>query len=205
MERVQDYPEDYQDYFLHEYESPEAYFDHMRRDGSWADAAIIRATVDALDVEIQFISDESEYSPILTTSSGNPTETIFLGQIMETHFTATAVRSEPQQVLYGGITTDGVQLLHSDKFDVPMTWLLNILSAHQQLREKTVQEIPEMGRILSKFKHCNSADMKKQWLQTVRRNQYPVTTKQISLKDISSIEVLKLSTPHEFECTKTYK
>ena len=53
IERVNDYVEDYQDFFLYEYNSPEEYIDHMSRNGSWADNVIIRATADALQIQIQ--------------------------------------------------------------------------------------------------------------------------------------------------------
>ena len=56
VERVQDHPEDYQFLFLHQYDSSEDYISQMGTDRNLADKAIIRATADALQIEIHIIS-----------------------------------------------------------------------------------------------------------------------------------------------------
>ena len=110
VERVKDYPEDYQDFFLHEHDSPEAYIEAMGENGFWADDAIVRATADAMDIQIQVISSLNDFIPVVTTSSGNPIQTIFLGQITDTHYMATSPKREAQQIAYGGFTTDGISI-----------------------------------------------------------------------------------------------
>ena len=77
------------------------YIEYMSNDGVWADAPIIRATADAMDVEIIVIAN-GEYIPAFMPSSGNPTETIFIGNIIDYHFMATAPQREAQQIPYGG-------------------------------------------------------------------------------------------------------
>ena len=58
VERVQDHPEDYQFLFLDQYDSPEDYISQMGTDRHLADNAIIRATADALQIEIHIISSD---------------------------------------------------------------------------------------------------------------------------------------------------
>ena len=106
IERVNDYVEDYQDLFLHEYNSPEEYIDHMSRNGRWADNAINRATADALQTQIQIVS--GEFRNVNTFTSYSPTQTIFLGYITDQHYVSTASSVQPQLLRYGGPTSDGI-------------------------------------------------------------------------------------------------
>ena len=55
VERVNDNPEQYQDFILQDYNSVEEYTEIMSEPGYWADNAIVRATADALNVQIQVI------------------------------------------------------------------------------------------------------------------------------------------------------
>ena len=141
-------------------ESISDYIEYMSNDGVWADAPIIRATADAMDVEIMVITN-GEYIPVFMPSSGNPTETIFIGNIIDYHSMATAPRREAQQIPYGGRTSDGVSIEYSACFDVPMTWLYNLLSNHRPLRDYVNNVTLSIGKNFNYFKSCNSADMKK--------------------------------------------
>ena len=65
IERVFDHPEDYQAFLLHEHTSVDEYVSQMQRNGTWDDDAIVRATADAMDVEIQVITSMNEYVPVI--------------------------------------------------------------------------------------------------------------------------------------------
>ena len=101
VERVSDYPEAYQDYLLHDYASVEEYISRMSKNSHWADDAIIRATADALEVQIHIVSATSDYIPTFNPDSGNPSQTLFLGHISELHYVSTTSAHEPQCLQYG--------------------------------------------------------------------------------------------------------
>ena len=117
VERVSDYPEDYQDYLLHDYASVEEYISRMLQNSHWEDDAIIRATADALEVQIHIVSTTSDYISTFNPDSGNPSQTLFLGHISELHYVSTASAHEPQCLQYGGTTSDGTKLSRTEAID----------------------------------------------------------------------------------------
>ena len=125
LEHLLDNPLDYLT-FLSNDESFSDYIEYMSNDGVWTDAPIIRAMADAMDIEIIVITN-GEYIPAFMPSSGNPIETIFIGNIIDYHLMAMVPQREAQQIPYGGRTSDGVNIEYSGCFDVAMTWLYNQL------------------------------------------------------------------------------
>ena len=98
----------------------------MSRDGHWADNAIIRATSDALNIEIHIISS-AEDTPTITfrPTTNNPSQTIFLGHIAHLHYVSTRSLSEPHIISYGGCTKDGVRLIKTKSW---ITYLRGCIS-----------------------------------------------------------------------------
>ena len=110
VERVQDHPEDYQFFFLDQYDSPEDYISQMGTDRHLADNTIIRATADALQIEIHIISSDFSNVNTFRPDNNNPTQTIFLWHITDLHFVLTTSNRKPQLLTYGGRTSDVVTL-----------------------------------------------------------------------------------------------
>ena len=185
IERVNDYVEDYQDYFLHEYNSPEEYIDHMSRNGSWADNAIIRATADALQIQIQIVS--GEFRNVNTFTPYSPTQTIFLGYITDQHYVSTASSTQPQLLRYGGRTSDGIQLINTDSMDNSLSWILNLMQDHKEIREKF--EMSEVMRpmmaVFEQFCNGNSAEAKKLWYEVVTKKKVDLKTEVISFENFT--------------------
>ena len=72
-----------------------SYIQSMSQDGYWADNPIIRATADALNNEIHFISSAQETPTIpFRPITENPTQTIFLSHIAHLHYVSTRSLSE---------------------------------------------------------------------------------------------------------------
>ena len=103
----------------------------------------------------------------------------------------------------GGRTSDGVNIEYSGCFDVPMTWLYNLLSNHEPLREYVNDVTPRIGRNFNYFKSCYSADTKKDWMQYYLGNKFLLGTEEISFSDLQDTDVLLKSLPHEFQCEKS--
>ena len=202
IERVLDHPEDYQAFLLHEHTSVDKYVSHMQRDGTWADDDIVRATADAMDVEIQVITSMNDYVPVIPPQSGNPTQTIFLGQITDFHFMATESRREPRQIMTGGITSNGIQILNSSSFDVCMTWFYNLLTVYVDSFRNIINLFPIIGETYKLFKKCNSADLKKYWLERFNKRKFSLYTRDISFELLTDMNVLKNTLPHEFNIEK---
>ena len=123
MEWIRENTHVIQDCILHRFESPEAYIDFIGRNRSWADDAAVRAAAEAMEIEIQMISAENDYVPVVRPSNGPASQTIFIGLIQDRHFVSTADRRIPQQMRPGGITSDGVMLEYTESIDNPLTWL----------------------------------------------------------------------------------
>ena len=101
---MQDHPEDYQFFFLDQYDSPEDYISQMGTDRHWADNAIVRATADALQTEIHIIS--SDFRKVtFRPDNNNPTQTIFIGHITDLHSVSTTSTRQPFLLTYGGRTS----------------------------------------------------------------------------------------------------
>ena len=80
---MHDHPYDYQFLILDQYDSPEDDSSQMGTDRYWADNAIIHATADALQIEIQIISSDFNNVNTVRPDINNPTQTIFLGHIAQ--------------------------------------------------------------------------------------------------------------------------
>ena len=185
--------EEYQPFFLHEYDSPEAYLAHMRQDNSWADDAAVRATVEALEIEIQIISAENDYIPILTPSNTVPSQTIFIGLVQDFHFVSTSDRSQPQYVQQGGVTSDGIILEYTECVDNPFTWLLELFTKSNQLFDKRLETLPcsRLRILMSRLRSGNSADGKKELAEWIRRKKYVYQTEKISFKSNTDKEIIE--------------
>ena len=98
------------------------------------DNLIIRATADALNIEIHIISFAQE-TPTITFRSitDNPAQTIFLGYIAHLHYVSARNLSEPQVMQYGGCTNDGVRLIKTYIIDNVLTWLFPTMSRYQEI------------------------------------------------------------------------
>ena len=63
-----------------------------------------------------------------------------------------------------------------------------------------VNVTPRIGKNFNYFKSCNSADMKKDWMQHYLGNKFLLGTEEISFSDLQDIDVLATSLPHDFQC-----
>ena len=89
--------DEFEGFITNEYNnSINAYIRSMSQDGHWADNPIIRATADALNIEIHIVSSAQKTPTIVFRPlTDNPTQTIFLGHIAHLHDVSTRSLSEP--------------------------------------------------------------------------------------------------------------
>ena len=171
----------------------------MSRDGHWADNAIIRATSDALNIEIHIISS-AEDTPTITfrPTTNNPSQTIFLGHIAYLHYVSTRSLSEPQIMSYGGCTKDGVRLIKTQVLDNVLTWLYFLMTKYKALMEfmTSIEHIRNVRHVLDTyriFKRGNAADSKRNWFAFASGKRPHVYDEFMSFQDIKDTDiVLKL-------------
>ena len=171
----------------------------MSRDGHWADNAIIRATSDALNIEIHIISS-AEDTPTITfrPTTNNPSQTIFLGHIAYLHYVSTRSLSEPQIMSYGGCTKDGVRLIKTQVLDNVLTWLYFLMTKYKALMEfmTSIEHIRNVRHVLDTygiFKRGNAVYSKRNWFEFARGKSPHVYDEFISFQDIKDTDiVLKL-------------
>jgi len=96
VKRMADYPQDYINFINYGVQTFEQYLSQMAEDGTWAENTVIRATADALQVEINVITATQEH--VSTFTPAHVTQTVFLGYIQDMHFVSTSTREEPQLV-----------------------------------------------------------------------------------------------------------
>ena len=167
VNRIKSHPQDYEQFILGgEYESLEAYLQSMSQDRVWADNTIIRATADALEVEINIISDNNNnYVP--NFSPQNPSQTLFLGHIAGLHYVSTSSKDEIEQLRYGGFTSDGVSLSNTSSIDTCLTWFFNVVSRCDELRKNmSASKDKNFFKLISvwkEFLNGNSANSKRAW------------------------------------------
>ena len=112
----------------------------------------------------------------------------------EEHYVATVSSREPQQIPYAGITSDGVYMTKTDGFDIPMTWIFNMISQNKMVLNYLSPEVSELFRM---FKNLNCGDMKKRFYE----KDHPKTsikTQHLSFEMYSDVEVLKKFIPQNF-------
>ena len=119
----------FEGFITNDYTSIDNYITVMSRDSRWADNAIIRATSDALNIEIHIISS-AEDTPTITfrPTKNNPSQTLFLGHIAHLHYVSTRNLSEPQIMSYDECTKDGVRLTETQVLDNIFTWLYFLMT-----------------------------------------------------------------------------
>ena len=161
--------------------------------------AIIRATSDALNIEIYTIS-LAEDTPTITfrPTTNNPSQTIFLSHIAHLHYVSTRALSEPQIISYGGCTKDGVILIKTQVLDNVRTWLYILMTKYEALMEfmTSMQHIRNVRHVLDTyriFKRSNAADSKRNWFQFASGKRLHVYEEFILFQDIKDTDiVLKL-------------
>ena len=98
------------------------------------DNLIIRATADALNIEVHIILFVQETLTItFRPITNNPTQTIFLGHIAHLHYVSARNLSEPQVMQYGGCTNDGVRLIKTYIINNVLAWLFPTMSRYQEI------------------------------------------------------------------------
>ena len=113
-----------------------AYIRSMSQDCHWEDNPIIRATADALNIEIHIVSSAQKTPTIIfRTLTDNPTQTIFLGHVAHLHDVSTRSLSEPQVMRCGRCIKDGVRLIKTYIIDNILAWLFLTISRFQEIRE----------------------------------------------------------------------
>ena len=87
VEYLRNHWQGFEGFITNDYASMDNYITLMSRDDHWADNAIIRATSDALNIEIHVISS-AEDAPTITfrSTTNNSSQTIFLGHIAHSHY-----------------------------------------------------------------------------------------------------------------------
>ena len=168
----------------------------MSQDGHWTDNPIIRATADALNIEIHIISSAQEtptstFRPI----TDNPTQTIFLGHIAHLHYVFARSLSETQVMRYGGCTKDEVRLITIYLTDNVLTCLFLAFSRFQEIREflgkiqylKNIKQILDSYRI---FQRGNAADSKKGWFELITHKKPHIYDEFISFHEMTDGNVM---------------
>ena len=160
--------------------------------------AIIRATSDALNIEIHTIYS-AEDTPTITfrPTTNNPSQTIFLSHIAHLHYVSTRSLSEPQIISYGGCTKDGVILIKTQVLDNIRTWLYILMTKYEALMEfmTSIQHIRNVRHVLDTYRiHTgNAADSKRNWFEFASGKRLHVYEEFISFQDIKDTDiVLKL-------------
>ena len=173
-----------------------SYIQSMSQDGHWADNLIIRATADALNIEIHIISSAQE-TPTITFRpiTDNPTQTIFLGHIAHLHYVSTRSLSEPQVTWYQGCTKYGVRLIKTYIIDNILTWLFLTISRFQEIREflDNIQHLKNINQILDSyriFQRGNAADSKKGWFEFVTHKKSNIYDEFISFREMTDADVM---------------
>ena len=86
------------------------YLNNMCIQGTWADALIVQAVADALNVSIQIVESNPGFSPITTVNpvqERNSLSTITIGHIDECHYVSnTPLQSNPPISMYNKSTID---------------------------------------------------------------------------------------------------
>ena len=127
----------------------------MSRDGHWADNAIVRVTLDALNIEIHIISS-AEDAPTVTfrPTTNNPSQTIFLGHIAHLQYISTRSLSEPQFMSNGGCTKDGVRLFKTEVLENIITWLYFLMTKCKTLMNfmTSIEHIRNVRHILDTYR-----------------------------------------------------
>ena len=121
-------------FITNDFTSIDNYITLMLRDSHRADNAIIRATSDALNIEIHIISSaEDTPTTAFRPTTNNPSQTIFLGHIANLHYVSTRSLSESQIMSYGGCTKDDVRLIKTQVLDNVLTWLYFLMTKYKTL------------------------------------------------------------------------
>ena len=172
---LNEHRDEFEGFITNEYNnSINAYIQSMSQDGHWADNPIIRATADALNIEIHIISTAQETATItFRPLTDNSTQTIFLGHIAHLHYVSTRSLSEPQVMRYGGCTKDGVRLIKIYIIYNVLTWLFLTIPRFQEIREflDNIHHLKNIKQILLDsyhiFQRGNAADSKKGWFKFI--------------------------------------
>ena len=121
-------------FITNDFTSIDNYITLMLRDSHRADNAIIRATSDALNIEIHIISSaEDTPTTAFRPTTNNPSQTIFLGHFANLHYVSTRSLSESQIMSYGGRTKDDVRFIKTQVLDNVLTWLYFLMTKYKTL------------------------------------------------------------------------
>ena len=166
VEYLRNHWQEFEGFITNDYTSVVNYITLMSRDGHGADNAIMRATSDALNIEIHISSAEDTPTITFRPTTNNPSHTIFLGHIAYLHYVSTRSLSEPQIMSYGGCTKDGVRLIKTQVLDNVLTWLYFLMTKYKTLMEfmTSIEHIRNVRHVLDTyriFKRGNTADSKR--------------------------------------------
>lgn len=190
IERIADYPEDYAGYFDKTVQPLDDYIYEMCRDGVWADNAVIRATADALHIEIRIVQATDDDKNIHSFTPDEVTQTVFLGYI-NNHYLSTINLVEPQTLRYGGVTSSGVILDRTDPIDTTLTWFFNFLCYNPEIipyLEKSIDShILSLLTNYKIFRTGNSADAKCDWYSKMSSKSIPITTEILKFDDVTDL------------------
>ena len=192
--------EEFEDFITTVFTSIDNHITLMSRNGHWVDNAIIRATSEALNIEIH-IESSAEDTPTITfrPTTNNPSQTIFLSHITHLHYVSTRSLSEPQIMSYGGCKKDGVRLIKTQVLDNVLTWLYFLMTKYKTFLQfmtsiehvRNVKPVVDTYRI---FKRGNAADSKRNWFEFASGKRPHVYDEFISFQDIKDTDVvLKLT------------
>ena len=193
VERIRDFPQDYQNYILQDFDSVDDYISGMSNTGSWADEPVIRATADALQIEIRVISAD-DFIPRFRPDNDHPTETIYIGHIRDVHFVATTALDAPKVFRHGGRTSDGVTLFDTDAINTTLSWMLNLLEEKDELQssfsESKIKHFVALSKLSRMFKTTNTADIKKNWYDVILQNHNNIFRSKILANKMTDLELL---------------
>eukprot|EP00111_Clytia_hemisphaerica_P019356 TCONS_00057148-protein len=189
---MDDYPQDYAE-FIENGEHINNYMDRMGNSGEWADAAIIRATADALQIEIHVISSNMDH--IETFTPPGHTETIFLGQVMNIHYVSTSNIRQPQTIPFGGVTSDGISLTDTSGMNISLTWFFNFMKKNPVLTQKIsdlkATASKKLMRSFGQFRVGKSAEAKRLWYELIKSRKLPLSTSSVNAANISDLICLE--------------
>ena len=188
VNRIRENPSDYQGYILHNYNSVDDYVMALSRSGEWADEPVIRATADALQIQIRVIST-NDFIPSFRPDNNCPTQTVYIGHIQDVHFVATSDIKEPRVLTQGGCTKDGITLIDTESINTTLSWILNLLNVEKDLQksflESKIPKLVTLSNLSLNFTTADSAGLKEKWYNEVTGKKKYILSSQVLLNNQS--------------------
>ena len=140
----------------------QTYLNNMKQQGTWADGIIIQAVANALNLTINIIESNTNFSPVTVINPINTerdSRNIYIGHIGELHYVSTEVKSN--------LNPERPEIAHGDKAEKHRAYMREHIQKKQESTNKKVQMAA--GDILEKCAASKRGNMQKQRANTAYR------------------------------------